>query len=148
MANGSNRSNTFPSDDEGIVSLWLENQRLLEENQKLAQKIDEIEGKLAEFQMKYNEHQGYTDKNTENIEILFSRINAMKNKPSAREKERRETLIKMLVLNGGKMLESEARKKMNLRKDLFSQLLASMKEDILVKPYHADRRKNIIILRD
>lgn len=51
------------------------------------------------------------------------------------QKDRGEILRALLVANGGKMLEKEARQKMHLSKSQFSQLLAAMQDHIEVNPY-------------
>jgi len=62
-------------------------------------------------------------------------------------KDRGDILRALLAANGGKMLLSSARQKMHLRKDQFSQMLTTMKDEIEVKPLHSDKRKMIIILK-
>ena len=67
--------------------------------------------------------------------------------PQPLQKERGEILRALLAANGGKMLAKEARQKMRLSKSLFSQLLATMKNDIEVKPYHLNKNWKVLILR-
>jgi hypothetical protein len=62
------------------------------------------------------------------------------------QRDRGEILRALLVANGGKMLAKEARLKMHMRKDQFSTLLKTC-DFIETKPFHADKRKDIIILR-
>lgn len=66
--------------------------------------------------------------------------------PQPTQKDRAEVLRALLAVNNGKMLASEARKKMHLRKDLFSKLLKTC-DFLETKPLHSDRRKKIIILK-
>ena len=66
--------------------------------------------------------------------------------PQPLQKDRGDILRALLAANGGKMLAKDARAKMHLRKDLFSQMLRGC--DFLdVKPLHSDKRKMVIILR-
>ena len=58
-----------------------------------------------------------------------------------------EILRALIAANGGKMLAKDARQKMHLSKNRFSELLARMEEHIEKRPYHLDRTQNIIILR-
>jgi len=67
--------------------------------------------------------------------------------PQPMQKDRGDILRALLAANGGKMLAKDARQKMHLSKELFSMLIASMKDDIEIKPYHLDRRQLIIILK-
>jgi len=67
--------------------------------------------------------------------------------PMPSQKDRGEILKALLAANGGKMPEKEARQKMHLSKSQFSQLLASIKEDIETKPFHLDKRKKILQLK-
>jgi len=53
----------------------------------------------------------------------------------------------LLAAHGGKMPEKEARQKMHLSKSQFSQLLASVKDYVELKPYHLDKRKKILLLK-
>jgi len=66
--------------------------------------------------------------------------------PQPTQKDRAEILRALLAANNGKMLASEARKKMHLRKDLFSKLLKTC-DFLETRPLHSDRRKGIIILK-
>jgi hypothetical protein len=63
------------------------------------------------------------------------------------QRDRREILRALLVANNGKMLAKEARQRMRVDKSLFSRLLATMKDCIDVRPFHADKRKYLLILR-
>jgi len=66
--------------------------------------------------------------------------------PRPAQKDRAEVLRALLIANNGKMLAADARKKMHLRKDLFSQLLNAC-GFIERKPLHSDKRKTILILK-
>ena len=67
--------------------------------------------------------------------------------PQPLQKNRGEILRALITANGGKMLAKDARQKMHLSKNRFSELLARMEDDIEKRPYHLDRTQNIIILR-
>ena len=85
----------------------------------------------------------------ENQEIQARLIKQLQTKkePPPIQKDRGDILKALLVANGGKMAEKEARQKMHLSKSQFSQLLASMQDHIGVKPYSIDKRKKIIMLK-
>lgn len=74
------------------------------------------------------------------------RTSAMK-EPQPLQKDRAEILRALIAANGGKMLVKDARQKMHLSKQLFSMLIASMKDNIEIKPLHSDNRRKILILR-
>jgi hypothetical protein len=63
------------------------------------------------------------------------------------QRDRRDVLKALLVANNGKMLAKEARQRMRIDKSLFSRLLATMKDCIEVRPFHADKRNYLLILR-
>jgi hypothetical protein len=63
------------------------------------------------------------------------------------QKDRGEILRALLVANGGKMLAKDARQKMHLSRSRFSELLTTMQGDIEVKPYHLNKRQNVLVLR-
>ena len=67
--------------------------------------------------------------------------------PTPTQKDRGEILRALLVANSGKMPEKEARQKMRLSKSQFSQLLASIKDCVELKPYHLDKRQKILVLK-
>jgi len=67
--------------------------------------------------------------------------------PQPMQKDRGEILRALLAANGGKMLAKEARQKMHLSRSRFSELLAVMQGDIEVKPYHLNKRQNVLILK-
>jgi hypothetical protein len=67
--------------------------------------------------------------------------------PTPSQKDRGEILKALLTVHGGKMPEKEARQKMRLSRSQFSQLLASIKDYIEVKPYHLDKRQKILLLK-
>ncbi len=74
------------------------------------------------------------------------KLEQIQDKPQPRQLNQSEVLRALLAANGGKMLQSEAIKKMNITKSDFSRLLRSMKNDIKSKPYYKDRRKNLLEL--
>ena len=71
-----------------------------------------------------------------------------KTEPQPLQKDRGEILRALIAANGGKMLAKDARAKMHLSKELFSMLLASMKDYIDIRPLHSDKRKSVIYIKD
>lgn len=66
--------------------------------------------------------------------------------PTAAQKDRADILRALLAANNGKMLAIEARKKMHMPKNKFSELLVTC-DFATLKPYHLDNRKKVIILK-
>jgi hypothetical protein len=62
------------------------------------------------------------------------------------QRDRGDILKALIAANGGKMLAMDARKKMHLAKNRFSELLKTC-DFVEKKPSHIDRRKDIIILK-
>jgi hypothetical protein len=62
------------------------------------------------------------------------------------QKDRGEILRALIAANGGKMLAKDARQKMHLTKNRFSELLAKC-DFFEVKPLHSDKRRLVIILK-
>jgi type IV secretory pathway VirB4 component len=67
--------------------------------------------------------------------------------PQPMQKDRGEILRALIAVNGGKMLATEARKKMHLSRSRFSELLATVKDEIEVKPYHLNKSWIVLVLR-
>jgi len=67
--------------------------------------------------------------------------------PQPMQKDRGEILRALIAANGGKMLAKDARVKMHLIKPRFSELLASMKDEIEVKPYHLRKNQKVLVLK-
>ena len=67
--------------------------------------------------------------------------------PQPMQKDRGEILRALLAANGGKMLLKDARQKMHLIKPRFSELLATMKGDIEIRPYHIKKNQKVLVLK-
>ena len=72
---------------------------------------------------------------------------AAKKEPQPMQKDRGEILRALLAANGGKMLAKDARQKMHLIKPRFSELLATMKDDIEIRPYHLKKNQKVLVLK-
>lgn len=88
----------------------------------------------------------------ENQAILFNLVAKLKDQISPKLTEPQAdqaTILKALLAAqpNGKMFAKEARQRMRMPKASFSRLISQMKADIEVRPFHADRRKYLIILR-
>jgi hypothetical protein len=67
--------------------------------------------------------------------------------PQPLQRDRGEILRALIVANNGRMLAMEARQKMHLSRSQFSMLLATIKDEIEVKPYHLMKNQKVLILR-
>jgi hypothetical protein len=66
--------------------------------------------------------------------------------PQPLQKDRGDILRALLAANGGKMLAKDARQKMRLSKNRFSELL-KICDFLDTRPLHSDKRKTVIILK-
>lgn len=66
--------------------------------------------------------------------------------PQPLQRDRADILRALLAANGGKMLAKDARQKMHLSKNRFSELLSRC-DFVETNPYHLDRRQTVIILK-
>jgi hypothetical protein len=67
--------------------------------------------------------------------------------PQPMQRDRGEILRALIAANGGKMLAKDARQKMHLIKPRFSELLATMKDDIEIRPYHLKKNQKVLVLK-
>jgi hypothetical protein len=119
---------------------------LIEEIRKLRFDFDALDRDLKRF--KVFGKTGEVDDLKERIEILESSIASLcGKKPGVKQKNRTDILRALLAANNGKMFESDARKTMGLDKATFSRLLATLGDVIEVKPFSANKRRNLLILR-
>ena len=72
---------------------------------------------------------------------------ATKKEPQPLQKDRGDILRALIVTSGGKILAKDARQKMRLSRSVFSQLIATMKDDIEVKPFNIRKNQKVIILK-
>jgi len=84
------------------------------------------------------------------LDIAFDRQRLSKleqSEPQPLQRDRGEILRALLAANSGKMFAKEARQKMHLIKPRFSELLATMKNDIEVRPYHLKKNQKVLVLK-
>ena len=67
--------------------------------------------------------------------------------PQPLQKDRAEILRALVVANGGKILATDARKMMHMDRASFSRLLAVVKDEIEVKPYHLNKSWKVLVLK-
>jgi len=118
--------------------------------QPLVERVESLENTIARQDEKIAALQATQDTHADNQLIQLRLINdlrdATRKEPQLMQKDRGEILRALLAANGGKMLAKDARQKMHLSKNRFSELL-KICDFIETKPLHSDRRKYIIILK-
>jgi hypothetical protein len=89
------------------------------------------------------------DTQAENELNMLRLINDLRKdrEPQPLQKDRGEILRALIAANGGKMLATDARKKMHLSRSRFSELLATMKDGIEARPYHLNKSWQVLVLR-
>jgi len=126
--------------DKEVKNLHQKLLGLRDENTELRRRLDGIES----WQQTYSEEIAYDKRK---IATLEEHQNTTK--PQPKQKGRGDILIALLANTAhGKMPQSEAIKKMGMSKTRFSELLATVKDYVEVRPYHKNKRRNILVLRD
>jgi septal ring factor EnvC (AmiA/AmiB activator) len=118
----------------------------------LEDRIDHLEEENATMRLKLSSVESLEEQDVSRLacDIAYDRqrISRLeKVEPQPLQKDRGDILRALLAANGGKMLAKDARQKMHLPENRFSELLAGMDDDIAVKPLHSDKRKLVIILK-
>jgi DNA-binding protein H-NS len=111
--------------------------------EEISQLREERAQDRAEFDRFKATHKAFAIQATNDIDQIFE---AMIKKPTATQKDRADILRALLAANNGKLLVSDARRKMRMPKNKFSELLATC-DFVTLKPYHLDGRKKVIILK-
>ena len=81
------------------------------------------------------------------LRLIHELREATKKEPQPLQKDRGDILRALIVTSGGKILAKDARQKMRLSRSVFSQLIATMKDDIEVKPFNIRKNQNVITLK-
>ena len=123
---------------------------LLAEPQSLKARISYLEATIARL-MEENAAMAATqatlsDNQLIQLQLIKQLREGARSEPQPTQRDRAEILHALLAVNGGKMLAKDARKKMHLSKNRFSELLRVC-DFIDTKPYHLDRRQTVIILK-
>ena len=131
-------SNVSPSDQDQLI---LTRGEL---NHIIANAISEVRKEIGGLQGLVNEHEMRLDKHGEYIRELRFREEPG---PGPKQRDRREILRGLLVVNSGKMLASDARKRMEMDEASFSRLVSKMGDILEVKKSKVNKRKNLLVLR-
>jgi chromosome segregation ATPase len=142
-----------------LQSLRSEVQELREENQDLIKKavqplqdeVSDLKAMIARQGEKIAALEATQDHQAENELIQLRLIKGIQDeihkKPQPTQKDRGDILRALLAANNGKLLRSQARKKMHLSESRFSELLATMGEYIEVQPYYRNRNQKLLVLK-
>jgi hypothetical protein len=116
--------------------------------QALQDRIDALEDRIINQDEKIAALEATQDSQAENELNMLRLINDLRKdkEPQPMQRDRGEILRALLAANGGKMLAKEARQMMHLSRSQFSQLLATTKDNIEVKPYHLRKNQKMLFL--
>jgi len=117
--------------------------QLLAELAALRAEVHGLRDKVASLEL---ENTTLSDNQLIQLQLIKQLREGARREPQPAQKDRAEILHALLAANGGKMLAKDARKKMHLSKNRFSELLRVC-DFIGTKPYHLDRRQTVIILK-
>jgi hypothetical protein len=118
--------------------------------QPLQDRIDSLEAtKSTSLEGKVSALEATQDTQAENELNMLRLINDLRKdkEPQPLQRDRGEILRALLAANGGKMLAKDARQKMHLIKPRFSELLATMKNEVEVRPYHLKKNQKVLVLK-
>ena len=117
--------------------------------QPLQDHVDALEATIANLESKVSALEATQDTQGENELNMLRLINDLRKdrEPQPLQKDRGEILRALLAANGGKMLATDARKKMHLSRSRFSELLATIKDEIEARPYHLNKSWQVLVLR-
>ena len=117
--------------------------------QPLQAELQDLKDTIARQEEKIAALEATQDTQGENQFIQLRLINDLRKdqEPQPLQKDRGEILRALLAANNGKMLATDARKKIRLDRASFSRLLATMKDDIEARPYHLHKNWKVLVLR-
>jgi uncharacterized membrane protein len=146
----------FESPSEQLITLTIGQlqdviiQAVEKANQPLQDEVSQLRAIVARQDEKIAALDATVETQAENQLIQLRLINDLREttRKDAQplQKDRSEILRALLAANGGKMLAKDARQKMHLSRSRFSELLATTKNDIEVKPSRLNKRQNILRL--
>lgn len=111
------------------------------------QLLAELAALRAEVDYLKRENTTLSDNQLIQLRLIKQLQEAARRQPQPLQRDRADILRALLAANDGKMLAKDARQKMHLSRSAFSQLIATMKEYIEVKPFHIRKNQNVLILK-
>jgi hypothetical protein len=135
-----------------VAQLREENQDLIKEaSQPLQDEVSNLKAIIAHQDEKIAALEATQDHQAENELIQLRLIKGIQDeihkRPQPTQKDRGDILRALLAANNGKLLRSQARKKMHLSESRFSELLAAMGEYIETRPYHLNESWKVLVLK-
>ena len=127
-----------------IQALLAELSALREEVAQLQEDNLDIREKIADLEM---DRDLAADRDLNQLKLINNLREMIQPEPQPMQKDRGDVLRALLAANDGKMLAKDARKKMHLSKQAFTNLLATMGDYIVSKHYHLDKRQKVLLLR-
>jgi uncharacterized coiled-coil protein SlyX len=143
----------FVSPSEQLITLTIgQLQDLLKEAiQPLQDRIISLEATVTHQEEKIAALESTAETQADNqliqLRLISQLREAIKKEAQPMQKDRADILRALIAVNGGKMLAKEARQKMHLIKPRFSELLATMKDDIEIRPYHLKKNQKVLVLK-
>jgi regulator of replication initiation timing len=117
--------------------------QLLAELIALRAEVKELGNKIASLEI---ENATLSENQLIQLRLINELRETTRKKAQPMQKDRADILRALLAASGGKILAKDARKKMHLSKERFSNLLLIC-DFIERRPYHLDRRQDVIILK-
>ena len=143
----------FVSPSEQLITLTIgQLQDLLKEAiQPLQDEVESFRAAVARQDEKIAALESTQETQADNqliqLRLIGQLREAIKKEAQPLQKDRGEILRALLAANGGKMLAKDARQKMHISDSRFSELLATMTDNIEVRSYYLRKNQNILILK-
>lgn len=140
-----------PSRDQLVTLTLGQLQDLVKEAiQPLQDRVSALENIVAHQEEKIASLESTESLQEDNQLIQLRLINdlreAAREGPQPLQRDRGEILRALLAANGGKMLAKDARQKMRMSKQSFTNLLAAI-DGIETRPLRTDKRQNLLVLK-
>ena len=142
-------SQESPSEPIFVLSSSQLRDIVAEATKSLNSRVEALEDRIIKQDEKIAALEATQDAQAENELNMLRLINDLRKdrEPQPLQKDRGEILRALLAANGGKMLAKEARQKMHINENRFSELVASMKGDIEAREYHLKKNQNLLVLK-
>lgn len=113
--------------------------------QPLQDEISDLKATVAKLQEDITALEATQDTHADNQLIQLRLIADLRKGPQPMQRDRGEILRALIVANGGKMLAKDARQKMHLSKQSFTNLLAVV-DGVESRPCRTDKRQRLLVL--
>jgi hypothetical protein len=142
------KANVSPSEDVFILTSTQLEEIISRATVAVKAEVEVLNNKIAFLESKVAEVEATQDVHSENDLNQLRLIAELRgrHKPTKSQQDKEKILKALLTVNGGKMPSREARRIMKMDRGNFSRLVSGM-SDITTKPYSADKRQTILILK-